>query len=153
MKKTRLKLAAAILMLVLCLIAVVWIFNPAVAMRNWELRQSVLSLEAGETVKLNDVVPFEWDAVYTFHPYTSQQEIEGIIGFSSRAIKETVSEGMVQLLFVREKKVVASVCGYASQLGYSIELKKWDAPVSYRDDVQCQVEESMGVTILRCMED
>lgn len=46
--------------------------------------------------------------------------MEKAIGLSSPSIQETVSEGMVQLLFVKEGRVVASVCGYAERLGYQI---------------------------------
>lgn len=48
--------------------------------------------------------------------------MEKATGFSSPSIQETVSEGMVQLLFVKEGRVVASVCGYAERLGYQIAL-------------------------------
>lgn len=75
----------------------------------------------GETT-LNAVVPFEWDAVYTFPPYTGKEEIEAAIGFRSSRIRETVNEGMVQLVFVRGKRLAAMVCGYPDELGYDVEF-------------------------------
>lgn len=93
--------------------------NPFIAYNNYQLKQSIRTISKTE-VTLNEVVPFEWDAVYTFTPYASRSEIEEIIGFKSNAIKETINEGMVQLLFVKGGHVVGSVCGYADNLGYSI---------------------------------
>ena len=85
------------------------------------MKQSIHTISKAE-VTLNEIVPFEWDTVYTFSPYTARSEIEEIIGFKSNAIKETVNEGMVQLLFVNGKTVSGSVCGYAQNLGYSIDF-------------------------------
>lgn len=93
--------------------------NPFVAYNNYRLKQSIHTISKTE-VTLNEIVPFEWDTVYTFTPYTSRSEIEKIIGFKSNAIKETINEGMVQLLFVKGSAVSGSVCGYAENLGYCI---------------------------------
>lgn len=86
------------------------------------LRESLLSLEDGDVVTLEQAVPFPWDTVYTFDPYTSRARIEESIGFSSGLIRETVSEGQVQLLFVKGNRVTASVCGYAEALGYQVDF-------------------------------
>lgn len=93
--------------------------NPFIEYNNYRLKQSIHSISETE-ITLNEAVPFAWDTVYTFAPYTSRSEIEDIIGFKSNAIKETVNEGMVQLLFVKGNGVSGSVCGYAENLGYSI---------------------------------
>ena len=95
--------------------------NPFILYNNYRLKQSIHTISKAE-VTLNEIVPFEWDTVYTFSPYTARSEIEEIIGFKSNAIKETVNEGMVQLLFVNGKTVSGSVCGYAQNLGYSIDF-------------------------------
>jgi len=95
--------------------------NPVIAYNNYRLKQSIHTISKTE-VTLNEIVPFEWDTVYTFAPYTSRSEIEEIIGFKSNAIQETISEGMVQLLFVKGSSVSGSVCGYAKNLGYFIDF-------------------------------
>lgn len=117
------KLAVGIISIIMifCL-TYLFIGNPIVAYHNYQLKQAVPSIGDKETVTLNELVPFAWDTVYTFDPYTSQAEIEAEIGFSSNSIRETVSEGMVQLLFVKGKTVTASVCGYADSLGYRISF-------------------------------
>ena len=97
--------------------------NPVVRYNNHRLKKAVTALEAGQTVTLNDVVPFEWDAVYTFSPYTSEEEIEEIIGFKSRDIvANNVNEGMTHLIFTKGEKVQAAVLGYPSKLGYRIDF-------------------------------
>lgn len=95
--------------------------NPLIAYHNYRLKQSIHTISK-PTVTLNEIVPFEWDIVYTFAPYTSRSEIEEIIGFKSNAIQETVSEGMVQLLFVKDNAVCGSICGYSENLGYSVHF-------------------------------
>jgi hypothetical protein len=95
--------------------------NPIVIINNQKLQREVIEVNS-DYVELNAIVPFEWETVYTFEPYTSKEQVEDIIGFKSNSIQETVSEGMVQLLFVKDKKVVSSVCGYSNTLGYRIDF-------------------------------
>lgn len=112
----------AVLIIAVLLICCFIIGNPFIAYNNYRLKQSILAISKTE-VTLNEIVPFEWDTVYTFPPYTSHSEIEKIIGFKSNSIKETVNEGMVQLLFVNDSKISGSVCGYAENLGYRIDFR------------------------------
>lgn len=96
--------------------------DPMVSLNNRMLQKEIRAIPAETAeVALNDIVPFEWDELYTFGPYTSKETIEQTIRLSSKSITETVSEGMVQLIFVDggREKVVASVCGYPENLGYS----------------------------------
>ncbi len=81
----------------------------------------------GDVVFLSELTPFEWDRVYSFPPYTSKDEMEWILGFSSPEITETVNEGMVQLIFVSQPAgedpiVTACITGYPENLGYNVEL-------------------------------
>ena len=106
-----------------------------------------------EAITLNEIVPFEWEAVYSFSPYTPKQEMENIIGFKSKHITETVSEGMTQLIFVMGNKVVCNICGYSDNLGYSISLWSGDerenyARVRYEDNVIFSVERKENVVVL-----
>lgn len=118
--------------------------NPVVAYHNHELGKAITSLNTRETT-LNAVVPFEWDLVYTFAPYTSQSEIEELIGFRSGSIRMAVNEGMVQLLFVKGDRVVASICGYDSSLGYDVNFTD---SVIYDENTIFAVSRDSGITIL-----
>lgn len=104
--------------------------NSEIGRNNEKLKQAVLSTNSS-TVTLNEIVPFEWDVVYTFSPYTSKEDIEAIVGIKSNAIQQTVNEGMVQLIFVKDQKIISSVCGYSDSLGYSISFLE-DTVENYR---------------------
>ena len=96
--------------------------DPPVAWNNLRFGRAIRSLAPGWQTTLEQAVPFSWEAVYRFPLHTDRKEMEKATGFSSPSIQETVSEGVVQLLFVKEGRVVASVCGYAERLGYQIAL-------------------------------
>ncbi len=99
-----------------------------------------------DTRQLNDIVPFEWDIVYTFAPYSSKEEIEQIIGFESDDIEENnISEGMMHLIFVKDDKVVANVLGYSSNLGYNIDFTD---KVAYAENANFNVENNEGIISL-----
>ena len=121
--KKRIIAVAGIIIVVIVGICV-YFANPVLRYHNNQVNKAMEQLREkdGEEVSLNEIIPFSWDAVYTFTPYTSKQSIEERIGCSSNAITETVNEGMTQLIFVKDKKVVASICEYSDKLGYSIEF-------------------------------
>ncbi len=87
--------------------------------RTQSLKRAVLALEDAQQVTLEDIVPFEWDEVYFFPPYTSKSDIEHALGMHSLFIKETVSENMTQLIFTRGHSVIACITGYP---GFDIEF-------------------------------
>ena len=118
--------------------------SPLVKYNNYHLKQNMQTISESE-VTLNSVVPFEWDTVYTFPPYTSKAKIEKIIGFESNEIKETVNEGMVNLLFVKGNTVTGSICDYPKNLGYSIEFKD---KVKFKDNVVFEVHIQDGMASL-----
>lgn len=119
--------------------------NPRVFINNHKLGAAIKEIQS-DSVKINEVIPFKWDAVYTFGPYTSKEDIESVIGFRSPDIKENnISEGMVHLTFVKDKKVVASVLGYDSNLGYRIDFT---SKVAYDDNAIFNVTRADGITSL-----
>lgn len=89
-------------------------------------------MASGEEIKLTDITPFEWETVYSFDPYTTKADMEKALGFESRHLKETTSEGMVQLVFVKTNEVVCSICGSRDNLGYSVDLGHWGNAHPYR---------------------
>lgn len=85
------------------------------------LKEEVLSVEQSlETVKLTDITPFEWDVAYFFDPYTSKDVIYETVGYKWGNISETVSEGMNQIVFLKDGKVVCYLYGYPENNGYGI---------------------------------
>ena len=139
MKLKNIVLAAAVAVILLGVTG-----NPAVLYHNRQLEKALGSIDAAQ-VTLNEVVPFDWDTVYTFAPYATREEIEQIIGFESSAIRESVNEGMVQLLFVKDDAVTASVCGYEENLGYRVSFAD---SVDYQDDVTFAVQKNGSTVVL-----
>lgn len=146
-RNRRLALAAIAALFVLSLM-----LDPLnVTWHNRQLKKALTAVDA-PTVSLNAVVPFAWDAVYTFDPYLSKEDMTEIIGFRCGALRESVSEGMVQLVFVKGRSVVASVCGYPDNLGYAVHFVTGDgefAKLTFADDAAFSVEKADGVVHLR----
>lgn len=108
--------------------------NP-VKRNNRRLKESMAqltSMEPGSKISLSGITPFLWDEVYSFDPYTSAEEMETVLKTDGRGLRETVNEGMTQLIFLHEGKVVADICGYAENLGYDIDLGLWEDGKNYR---------------------
>jgi hypothetical protein len=91
------------------------------------LKEEVLSVnQSVETINLNDITPFEWDTVYSFDPYTSVDTIYETVGYEWDTIHETVNEGMNQLVFMKDEKVVCYLYGYPENHGYGIQFTSED---------------------------
>lgn len=139
--KKRSLLTVLVVLVALVIAGYFFVGYPVVAIHNNQLKKAVTSIKDSQTVTLNEVVPFEWDTVYTFKPYETKENIEKVIGTKSSSIKETVNEGMVSIVFVKDNKVTASVADYPSNLGYEIYF---DGSVSYKDNKIFLVENSIG---------
>ena len=93
--------------------------NPQINKKSFE--NNIKAISENE-ISLNTLTPFSWDKLYSFAPYTSKEKMESIIGFKSSEVKETVNEGMQQLLFVKNGKIVCSIVGYSENLGYAFDF-------------------------------
>ena len=83
----------------------------------------MLSIEQSvETVSLIDITPFEWDIAYSFDPYTPKESIYETMGYKWDNISETVNEGMNQIVFLKDGKVVCYLYGYPENNGYGINF-------------------------------
>ncbi|WP_144553957.1 hypothetical protein [Peribacillus simplex] len=77
------------------------------------LEEEVLSIgQSVEAINLSDVTPFDWDVVYSFKPYTPKDYIYETVGYKWDTISETVNEGMNQIVFLKDGKVVCYLYGY-----------------------------------------
>lgn len=145
-------------MIVIGLLCVLFIMSPFFE-REWDknatlLRENILSIKEGtETVFLLDVTPFQWDIVYSFDPYTSKESIYETVGYKWATISETVSEGMNQLVFLKEGKVVCYVYGYPVNLGYGISFtgekaEKTASVLQKTDHLYFQVNKTENIVYL-----
>lgn len=119
------------------------------------LKDEVLSVEESiETVNLLDITPFEWDIVYSFAPYTPKDTIYETVGYKWDRVSETVNEGMNQIVFLNEEKVVCYLYGYPQNNGYGIfftsenETSATSSVLSIKDDLVFDVIRSEDVVIL-----
>jgi hypothetical protein len=69
---------------------------------------------------------FEWDTLYSFTPYTTKEKIYETIGYKWDGITETVSEGMNQVVFIKDNKVVCYLYGYPENLKLGFNFGKYD---------------------------
>ena len=116
MKKKKVLLIAVLILFAVLLVKVIkkdkWEVNQTM------LKQEVLGIdEFLDSVNLSDVTPFEWDLVYSFDPYTSNDVIYKTVGYKWGRISETVSGGMDQLVFMKEGKVVCYLYVYPANNG------------------------------------
>ncbi|WP_413306381.1 hypothetical protein AA0X95_05645 [Bacillus sp. 1P10SD] len=118
------------------------------------LKEEVLSLGASvDTVHLREVTPFDWDVVYSFPPYTMKESIYKTVGYKWDQISETVNEGMDQIVFMKDGKVVCYIYGYPENKGYGLSIQSGQYKDAARllraeDDLTFQVERSDGVVYL-----
>lgn len=97
--------------------AVIVLFNPFkkdIWDTNAEKLKNSFGMISGDAVidNLSGFTPFEWDTLYSFKPYTSKEKIYQTIGYKWDNISETVNEGMNQIVFTMEGKVVCYLYGY-----------------------------------------
>ena len=149
-RKQRFYIAAAA---VLALVALAWslLGSPVVLWHNHQLKSALTGL-TDTTITLEQAVPFSWDEVYTFAPYTPVEEIQQVIGAQSYNLREAQSEGMLQLVFLDEGAVTAAICGFPAELGYEIVFP--DAAgtdsgyITHGEDISFTVERTESVVRL-----
>ena len=120
------------------------------------LKEEVLSIEQSvQTVNLTDITPFEWDVAYSFDPYTTKDKIYETVGYKWDSISETVNEGMNQIVFLKDEKVVCYLYGYPQNNGYGIFFTSKNetgatssSVLSIKDDLVFEVIRSDDVVIL-----
>lgn len=104
---------------------------------NIDLYYAIQALEEGDEVVFNDVVPFDWDSVYTFAPYTEPEIMAETMGVTVKNLQQTLNEGMVQYYFIHQEKLVCAIYGYPNANGFVLE---WEgSPLRYSDDARFSV--------------
>ena len=76
------------------------------------LEHQILNMATDYKVNpLTELTPFEWDKVLFFQAYTPKQYVYDRVGYRWDSIAETVSEGMMQIVFMKANKVICYVYG------------------------------------------
>jgi hypothetical protein len=141
---------------IICIVIIINLLKKDLWDANEELlKEEVLSIgQSVETLNLLDVTPFEWDVVYSFNPYTPKDDIYETVGYRWDTTSETVNEGMNQIVFLNDGKVVCYLYGYPENNGYSIyfeseNYKDAGYMLKEKDDLSFQVERSDSPLLLR----
>lgn len=110
---------------VLAVIIILFAFN-LFKVDVWDANEKLLAEEiittdmVGKKVNLTEFTPFDWDTVYAFSPYARKEHIYETVGYNWARISQTVSEGMNQIVFLNDEKVVCYVYGYPENNKYGI---------------------------------
>ncbi|PAB57976.1 hypothetical protein [Anaeromicrobium sediminis] len=79
-----------------------------------------------KTIGLNELTPFEWDEVYSFPPYMDKDSMSELSGIPKSHLSETYSEGTMNIIFLKDKKVVCKIIGYPKEFYLSIGDSKYE---------------------------
>ena len=101
------------------IIAVFSIFKFMKPSPIWETNAKKFSnsfnVISGDNATIDDLsgfTAFEWDTLYSFAPYTPEERIYEVVGYRWSKIHSTVSEGMNQIVFLKDDKVICYLDGY-----------------------------------------
>lgn len=94
-----------------------------------------------ENSTCKDLFDFDYDKVYAFQPYLPKNDMEKEIGFKYWKLRETVSEGMMNILFIRDNEPVVYLYGYSEDEGYYIDIPMGEYNKSDLDNIKYSVKE------------
>lgn len=75
---------------------------------------------------ISEFIPFEWDVLYSFSPYCPRTKIYETIGYKWDKITESVNEGMNQIVFLKNGKVVCYLYGYPEYSGVGFDFGSYE---------------------------
>lgn len=118
----------------LCIVLILAVVAGCSANRDGEFERERLrdAVRRGQTVRLADFTPFEWDRVYYFAGYYTPRAMQKAMGtsvwFPEIAFFGQASEGDWTLVFLRGKKVQASVSDMSLQIDFDMRVTEWLPP-------------------------
>lgn len=95
---------------------------------NAEEFESSFNVISGDTTidDLSGFTTFEWDTLYSFAPYTPEQTIYEVVGYKWDNISSTVNEGMNQIVFLKDGRVVCYINGYPDKYKVYFNFGQYD---------------------------
>jgi hypothetical protein len=113
-------------------------YNSLVSQNTRQIEER-LSQNA-EDGNVRDLISFSYDKVYVFKPYQSLDQMEEQIGFKYSELREGLSEGITNILFVKNSKAVAYLYGYSTNIGFDINLPSGEYTKAQIDNMLYKVE-------------
>ena len=146
----KLKKLFIVLFVLLCSVYYLLFGSPLVDWRTEKLVEATNNITT-ETITLEELVPFAWDAVYVFEPYESEENIAKTLGFYSVEIHESWNDSDNWYYFVKGNRIVATPEN--SLLGIRLPSNGEGSSVGslhYGDNILFEVDKSpMGWTYLK----
>ncbi|HEY8890285.1 MAG TPA: hypothetical protein VIM70_08515 [Clostridium sp.] len=126
MKKKSFIAIVSVLVVILGLIMVKTLHpTPIWEINAKQFNSSFSSVSVNATIDLSEFTTFEWDTLYSFAPYTPEENIYQLVGYQWEKINSTVSEGMNQIVFLKEGKVVCYIDGYPDKYKVLFEFGQY----------------------------
>ena len=139
----KLKNLFIVLFVLVCSVYYLLFGSPLVDWRTEKLVEATNNINT-ETITLEELVPFAWDAVYVFEPYTSKEEVAETLGFYSVEIHESWNDSDNWYYFVKGNRIVANPEN--SLLGIRLPSNGEGSSVGslhYGDNVLFEVDKSL----------
>lgn len=151
--KKKVFIGLSITFAVLAILITILFSPPAKCLRNQRaFIFSMSELNRGSVIRLSESLDFEWDYLYSFLPYTSKEDIYETIGYRDIRIHETVSEGIVQVILVKDGKTVCNISGYPDDLGFYFDFGIIDKYIKLDNKSKFIVQKDKKVVTLKLLE-
>lgn len=119
----KISIIAFVATLAFCLLAGFFVLaNPHGANTNGKKLAGILREYEGTDLNLNSIINFDYDYLVQFEPYADKNSMEEFIGFKCAILEESLSEGMMNILFVKDNKPVCYIYGYPSNNGFYLSV-------------------------------
>lgn len=120
--------------IILILLGIVSICFIAIHSRKdiWDINAEKLKISfnqlSGDAVidDITEFIPFDWDELYSFAPYTPRKVIYETIGYKWDNVSESVNEGMNQIVFVKDGEVVCYLYGYPENVKLGFDFGSYE---------------------------
>lgn len=87
---------------------------------NQKVQKALQPLQTGDEVTFAEILPIAWTEMYVFEPYTPKEVASEAVGQKIKGYRESVNDGTLQLVVLRDDKIVYYASGYPSHYGYVI---------------------------------
>lgn len=94
--------------------------NPFIAFKNKQLEKSIFEVKDSTEMYINEVIPFEWEMLYTFPCETNKQTMENVMGFKSKDIPSNTEDNSLNLIFVKNNQVISQIYTNPKDIGFNI---------------------------------
>jgi len=127
MKKQTFIVVASVLGIIIALIMFKALHLTPIWEKNAKQFNSSFNIISGDATieDLSRFTTFEWDTLFSFAPYTPKEDVYKVVGYQWDKIDTTVSEGMNQIVFLKEDKVVCYIDGYPDKYKVFFEFGQY----------------------------